>query len=244
MYLRKALITIMAGALIPILAPAQDLFRLSFHGHARSLNARGKVSTRPINTEDLIARCVGPNALGTNRLYALVYNATSDSVQVVYATNGAFICEFFSFQGGITNSDRSLLDRFNFVFIPDETNAAGTAVIRHSLRQRTDRISIQGEVQFVLASLEPASVVSGAAVPSAATSVAPTASSTVITTNLTGGTTALSPPSASLGTPPTNGLSALSIMGTNLLPAFSFTNGVICYGSFSGGKSIFAPSNP
>jgi len=298
MYLRKALITITAAALVPILAPAQDLFRLSFHGHAKSINSREKVSTHSINAQDLIARCVGTNAFGTNQDYALVYNPTSDSVQVVFATNGAFICELFQFQGGITNSDGSHMDRFNFVFTPDETNAAGTAVIRQGIRNRSGRMSIEGQVQFVLVSLEPGSA--GASLTRGATNDVATISSVVTTvpappalisdtsslgltnststalsgdtagstlafpplpglvtspavtsisnitdiTNLTGGATVLSTPSAPLipdnspGGTLTNGLSALSTAGTNVLPGFSFTNGVICYGTFSGGKKL------
>jgi len=313
---RKALLTLITGTVISTVCHAQDLFRMDFHGHARVLNSRGQVATKPIGARDLIATCVGTNALGTNKDYALVYNPTSDSVQVVSATNGTLFCDLFQFQGGLTNSDGAHLDRFNFLFTPKETNAAGTAVIRENMKHGTRRISIQGQIQFVMASVAPNSNGSNIfdltdnttnAVPSvpgvlSTNTLSPLAvivpappllgSNTNplnLTTNAaTSGTTntdllALPPAPGSSETTPgvttTPGVPSLpglattpdlaasnpistSITGvnsnlavsslTNNLPGFtefaanvfaglSFTNGVICYGSFSAGKNILVP---
>jgi hypothetical protein len=330
MQLRKTLLTIVVGTFISTLSPGQTLFRLDFHGHARVLNSRGRVATIPIGARDLIATCVGTSALGTNKDYALVYNPSSDGVQVVSATNGALFCDLFQFQGGMTNSDGKHLDRFNFVFTPSETNAAGTVVIRENIKHGANRISMQGQIQFVLASIAAASTGSNTFdsnnTDTNATSTAtnagtagilspmavafpglPSLSSDTNALGLTtdgGNTNSLTTPPADAGLlalPPgagattaistnvsdltslnspslptvgsnvttipsipnvssnvttvpsvptipgstlTNNLTGFVAFDTKAFGGFSFTNGVVCYGSFSGGKNIFTPSNP
>src|SRR5258708_37983217 len=108
---------------------AQDLFRLSFHATCRSLNDQGRLATTRINQTNLIARCVGTNdAFATNSPFALVFNATADSIQVVNLTNSALVCDVFQLQGVVSNSDGARLERLSFLFTPDQTNAVGNAI--------------------------------------------------------------------------------------------------------------------
>ena len=317
MHLQRTLPTIIAAAMVSLPVQAQQLYRLDFHGHARTLNSRGHVVTRAIGARDLIATCVGTNAFGTNRDYALAYDPNSDMVEVVSATNGSVFCQLFAFQGGMTNADGVNLDRFNFVFTPSETSAAGTAVIREKIKHGDNRISIQGQLQYVLASIAPNSGGSnsiGLLVPSTNAGTSTTTSSTnaivspmavtvpapptlgsdpnalsttniaaapapiisstnvdlalpgvpdspsiATTTNATDLTnlgadsgappTAITPPTIP-GTPTvtspslavTNSLPETTAAQTNQVLVFSFTNGVIVYGNFSGGKNVLTPS--
>jgi len=137
-----------------LVAQTNDLFQFSFHGRCQSLNDQGRLATTRIEEQDLIARCVGTNAVdptGTNSSFALVYNAGSNSVQVVNATNGAFVCDVFEFQGGISNTDGRRLERMTFVFAPDQAEAIGSAIINEKIKHKADRASISGQLQFALA---------------------------------------------------------------------------------------------
>ena len=147
------------SAVLPLVAGAQDVFRLSFHGSGRFINPSGDLQTRRVTTDDLIARCVGEAGLatnnqGTNRQFELVYNPAEDTVQVVNLTNGSFVCDVLQFQGGSSNVDRHHISRLAFVFIPEQNESVGSAILTDRIRNRADRLSLRGQIQFTLPSLE------------------------------------------------------------------------------------------
>jgi hypothetical protein len=158
MRIRKGCIAVLAVTL-PLWAGAQDIFRLSFHGTGRLLNEFGMMQTRRVSTDDLIARCVGEAGLatnnqGTNRQFELAYNAGEDSVQVVNLTNGSFVCDVLQFQGTISNVDGRQISRMAFVFIPEQNEAVGSAILTDRVRSRNNRRYLHGQIQFALPSLE------------------------------------------------------------------------------------------
>jgi len=126
---------------------AQDLFQLRFRGTCRLLNSIGRLDTTRITEQDLIASSVGAGALLTND-FVLVYNATSNNVQVVKASDGSFVSDVFQFQGGITNTDGRRLERLTFIFAPNQSEAIGSAIITQRIRQNAQRATIQGSVQY------------------------------------------------------------------------------------------------
>ena len=156
----RSLFFALATIAVPTLALSQDLYRLSFSGTARFLNGQDRLITRRLTAQDLMARCVGTNALGTNPGYELVYNATEDAVQVANLTNGAIACDVLQFQSGVSNVDRRRLERLAFVFVPELNNAVGTAIITERVNQRSRRVDIRGQAHFALASLAPNSTAS------------------------------------------------------------------------------------
>jgi hypothetical protein len=160
---------------LPVLVRGQELFRLTFNGTARFVNARDRLAARRLTAQDLIARCVGTNAYGTNRDFQLVYNAGSDSIQVVNATNGTLMCDVLQFEGGVSNDDGRRLERLAFVFVPEKSNAVGSAILLQRLPTRNDRVSMRGHAQFVLTSLEPGSApfIAPAPAPNAGTNGVP-----------------------------------------------------------------------
>jgi hypothetical protein len=158
MRIRKGFIAVLALTL-PLWAGAQDIFKLSFHGTGRLLNESGMMQTRRVNTDDLIARCVGEAGLatnnqGTNRHFELAYNAGEDSVQVVNLTNGSWVCDVLQFQGTISNVDGRQISRMAFVFIPEQNEAVGSAILTDRVRSRNNRRYLHGQIQFALPSLE------------------------------------------------------------------------------------------
>jgi len=150
MQITKFLMALVAAACIQAqMGEAQDLFQLRFRGTCRLLNAFGRLGTTHITEQDLIASSVGTGALLTND-FVLVYNATSNKVQVVNASDGSFVSDVFEFQGGITNTDGRRLERLTFMFAPNQSEAIGSAIITQKIRQNANRATIQGSVQYAL----------------------------------------------------------------------------------------------
>ena len=158
MTIQKGWITVLIAAL-PVLAGAENVFQLSFRGQARFLNDNGRIQTRRLTTDDLIARCVGEAGLGTNnhgtnRQFELVYNPAVDGVQVIDLTNGSFVCDVLQFQAGISNVANREKSRLAFVFVPDQNEAVGSAVISEKVRNGGSFRSLHAQAQFALQNLE------------------------------------------------------------------------------------------
>lgn len=142
---------------VAISGSAQDLFHLDFSGTCQSL-VNGTLSSRRITQWDLIARCAGvdglrTNNIGTNQQFDLVYNSSSDSIQVVRLADASTVCDVFQFQGGITNDDGAKKARMAYVFVPEENQTVGTVILREKDRNARNRLSLHGQIQFVLPSL-------------------------------------------------------------------------------------------
>lgn len=156
-------IGIAAASLLTLEAPAQtspDLFRLTFRATCRGLNTNG---TRLVNTRltetNIIAQCVGNNSgialTNLNRFFALVYNTTADSIQVVNLTNGQPLCTVLDFSGVASTTDGRERLRLAYMFLPGQTNAFGVASIdergiRTAAGVTNNFANIVGNAQFVL----------------------------------------------------------------------------------------------
>jgi len=132
---------------------AEDMFRLNFRATCRSLGANGRLDTTRLSERDIIEAATGVSGNAT-RQFTLVYNATSDSIQVA-TTNGTVVADVIQFQGGASTSDGRRSSRLTFMFVPNQTNAIGSAVINERAASSqnangTNRAAISGIVQFAL----------------------------------------------------------------------------------------------
>src|SRR5258706_1876018 len=158
MIVRKVWIAMLAAVSVAVSGSGQDLFPLDFSGTAQAF-VNGTLTSRRITQWDLIARCAGEeglrtNNLGTNQQFDLAYNAGAGSIQVVRLADGSAVCDVFQFQGGITNDDGAKHARIAYVFAPEETQSVGTVILRERDRNPRNRLSLHGQIQFVLASLD------------------------------------------------------------------------------------------
>src|SRR4051794_11019975 len=133
MKITKLCVAIVAAATLhSTVASAQIMFRTTLRANCRSLGSNGKLVTTHLTDRDIISQAVGGSTgTGTNsvtRNFALVYNPTSDSLQVVNSA-GTVISDVIQFQGGAFTSDSKQSVRLTFMFLPNETDSIGTAVI-------------------------------------------------------------------------------------------------------------------
>src|SRR5438105_10515610 len=89
-------------ALISSAASAQGLFRVTFRASGKGLNQFNQQTDTKITDRNIVAAAVAANGLASRnvRNYALVYNTTNDSLQVVNNSSGAVLSEVIQFEGG------------------------------------------------------------------------------------------------------------------------------------------------
>src|SRR5947209_6541149 len=102
---------------------AQGMFRVAFRATGKGLGQSNQETNLVITDRDIIAASLAANgvASGLSSNYALVYNVTSDSLQVVNNTNGTLVSEAIQFEGGAATTDQSNAVRFTYMFLPNET---------------------------------------------------------------------------------------------------------------------------
>src|SRR3954454_12967983 len=136
MHIRKTIVLASILAFVHLaMGQTQDLFRVTFRANCRALGDRGRLIHTRFTDQDIVAQCVGTNvsSVALTQNFALVYNATADRIQVVSVTNGLALCDVLEFQGGALATDTRQSERFTFLFVPEETNAVGSAVISERL---------------------------------------------------------------------------------------------------------------
>src|SRR5262245_6710340 len=130
----------------------QDLFRVTVSGTVRP--GQGNSASSRISNRTLIENCVGTetSARDLNRNFAVVYNATEDSIQVVNRADGSVVCDVFHFEGGTSTVVQNRLVRMTFIFRPDQADSVGSAVVTESANRSanaaTVRPRISGKMQF------------------------------------------------------------------------------------------------
>jgi hypothetical protein len=162
-----------AAALYTSTAPAQtnislmstdNLFRVTFSGFGRVFDAaRGRIVTTRTTDQDIVSLATGMPVNNRRMMsnFALVYNATEDSLQVV-GTNGLPLVDVIHFGGGTAINDGFQTDRFTLMFFPGQTNEVGleTNIFGSALLtersvgagfgNNTNRINLSGTLQYVL----------------------------------------------------------------------------------------------
>jgi hypothetical protein len=243
----------------------QEVFPLQLRVSCRSPNPDG---TRIVNTEvtgaDLVANALGTNvsrrpAVGTHRAaslrpFAVVFNPTLDSIQVINVTNGALLAEVADFSGLAATAAGRANTEFASMFLPGKNQAVGSAVINEyrpgAAQATTNHNAIFiGNLQFALTGDE----VLGGVNPAVTTGPGLGPDATTATPGTTGfGNTF---PNAGFGAPPgsltdTNFVNHTNpVVSTNLNgmrnSALTQTNVRVCLGLFiaSGPPLVLAPSS-
>jgi hypothetical protein len=161
-------------------AAQTNQFLVTFRANCVSLNTNGtQLVVKTITDRDIVAQAVGTNTTGSNALgnFALVFDTTADSLQVVNTTNGAEVRNVIDFAGGASTSTGRQRTRLTFMFIPGVSNAIGSAIITDFGTTNTNRANIIGNAQFV----ETGGVVLGS-------TNLPVTSTNIVSTNIVSGT--------------------------------------------------------
>jgi hypothetical protein len=147
----------------------ETMFRVRFSASCQNFDAtKNRVVTTRITDRDIVAQATGvpPSGRGVSRDFALVFNPTEDSLQVVNAA-GEPIVDVIHFGGGDALADARQTTRLTFMFSPGqtnefgaETNVLGTALITEratggSGSRGASRANITGRLQYTLLSGAP-----------------------------------------------------------------------------------------
>jgi hypothetical protein len=116
-----------------------NLYPAIFSAVCVSTNAGGLAYEKVTNLS-LIRDCASEHGVTNIRNLRLVYNRADDSLQVVgstnqFNTNHVLLCTVLSFDGGtsLTNTNHTIVERFNFVFLDTNTVSSGTFVGKERL---------------------------------------------------------------------------------------------------------------
>jgi hypothetical protein len=162
MKIRKAIVVIIGAiACQTVVVQAQDVFRARFRATCRPSDDSSNRDSHRMNQRDLIEQCEGTgfSRRELDRNFALVYNPTADSLQVVNESDGSVVCDVFQFQGGTNVIGGDQLERFVFVFAPNQPEAIGSAIITerpvddNSESNGVTRARITGKIQFTMIEL-------------------------------------------------------------------------------------------
>src|SRR2546421_4345092 len=86
----------------------QGMFRVTFRASGKTLNQFNQETEAIVTHRDIVAAAVAARGLPARsaRNYALVYNATNDSLQVVSESSGTILVNVIRFEGGAATSDQ------------------------------------------------------------------------------------------------------------------------------------------
>jgi len=149
-------VLIASAALTAVAVQAQvstePLYLVKFKATATPGNdANGEAKKHKIGNDDLIREAVGVNlSKDAVKNFVVVYNPTTDSIQVVTEANGVLVGDVFLFQGGTNVISGKNLQRFTFMFSPDQTESIGSAVITEKPTTDTEKAKISGKLQFTV----------------------------------------------------------------------------------------------
>jgi hypothetical protein len=146
--------SLLAASLHSVCAQTQTLYRVTFKATCFTTDSSGQVANTKLTEKDIISHCIGSQGLSTHALarnYALAYDPSANLLRVVRLSDGALLCDVIQFQDVASTSDSRQTDQFAFMFVPDQTNSIGTAIITQKvLNNSNNNANISGKVQFVL----------------------------------------------------------------------------------------------
>jgi hypothetical protein len=243
MKVQKTIALLVAAiTLSAIAAQGQDLFRVKFKATCKPSDGNSSKMTE----KDLIEQCVGTGFTKKelSRNFALVYNPVSDSIQVVNQADGALLCDVFQFQGGTNVVGDNKLERFVFVFSPNQSEAIGSAIITEkpgsgsSGSNSVTKAKINAKIQFTMSESNDSNALASVSAIDSTSSTngnsSSTNSSSIDTNNV---------PDNSNGDAGTT-VDAASFVQTSAITGITTAANVqVCSGSFSAGKLFVAGAN-
>lgn len=121
--------TALAAAVVVQTSVAQtntNLFPARIQLTCVGTNGSGLVYDR-VGTSDFIRECASEMGFTNLTGLSLVYNSSSNSLEVVTGTNQTVVCTPLTFNGGLllTNTNNSVVERLSFVFVDTNTVSSG-----------------------------------------------------------------------------------------------------------------------
>jgi hypothetical protein len=170
-HMSKLLVTVLAaGLLTPLASQAADWYAVTVRGNCKSINSSDRIGQRPLNQNTIIQEyrdsLEEPPAAANLKLG---YDPESDTIAIVDITTGESVQDVYAFGSStvVANSLETQRLRHAFMFLGDETVAAGTAVITERITRDGEnvitRLSVRGTFNYATPAAEetPAEICSG-----------------------------------------------------------------------------------
>ena len=135
---------------------AQELYKAFVSVVCISSNQSGGLVYRSIGNRDFIRKCAREQGITNLSGLSLVFNRTSNSLEVVRGTNHDLVCTPLSFSGGVSlsKSNNTKVERLEFVYAGSDTMADGTlaATERYSFgpSNQLTGFSLTGRLQYAV----------------------------------------------------------------------------------------------
>jgi len=150
-------IVAIAAQFVMIATSKAQLYRADVSTVCVSTNSSGGLSYTKYGNRQIIEQCAGEQGITNLKDLRLVYDLTTDALEVVQGTNNTVICTPMTFSGGVSLSktNQMVTERLAFVFLENDTEADGTlrATERLSLNSsdQVTHFSLSGQLQFAQA---------------------------------------------------------------------------------------------
>lgn len=161
------------------LSPAngQELFKAEVSTRSVATNGSGGLSYSHYGNRQIIADAAAAAGVTNLNGLRLVYNKTSDALEVVMGTNNTVVATPITFSGGVSLSktNGTVVERLSWVFLGTNTVAAGTLrateYSHFGTSNELTHFALIGQLQFA----KPASGTNGASIYSGNISAGPSA---------------------------------------------------------------------
>ena len=106
------------------------------------------------NNKTLISQCVTNEGITNLTGLSLVYDRTSNALEVVSGTNHTVVCTPLSFSGGLslTNTNNTKVELLTFVFVETNSVAGGTLAATELIKNGTNGVvkafNLSGQIQY------------------------------------------------------------------------------------------------
>ncbi len=139
-------------------AQADELYHVVVNTKVVETNNTGGLSYQHYGNRQIIAECAADAGMTNVMGLRLVYDRTTDALEVVKGTNDTVVCTPLMFHGGVslskTNGDSTVTERLAFVFLDSSKEANGTLRATETLRTHMagtniiTQFRLHGQLQF------------------------------------------------------------------------------------------------
>ena len=160
MKMTKMLIVAAATAVSQLLtvhsANAQNTFRACVSAVAISTNEAGDLTYHKFGNGDLIRQCAAEQGVTNLMGLHVVYDLTTDAIEVVSGTNNTVLCSPLTFSGGVflSNSNSTCSQRLSWVYWESGTTASGTLAAsehyQYGVSNQLTGFNLNGQLQFAV----------------------------------------------------------------------------------------------
>jgi len=136
---------------------AQPLFRAKFNVVAISTNQNGKLVYHPTSSRQLIRECASHQGITNLAGLQLVFDLSSNALEVVSGTNQTVVCTPFTFQDSVSlaSTNKKKVERQAWVFVETNTVATGTLTATEQFTYGSSNqltgYRLNGHIQYTVA---------------------------------------------------------------------------------------------